>query len=50
MNLNLQKLNNEIIKCRKCPRLIKYQKVISLKKRKQFIHENYLAKPIKQII
>ena len=46
MNLNLQKLNNEIIKCRKCPRLIKFQKVISLKKRKQFIHENYWAKPI----
>ena len=46
MNLNLQKLNNEIIKCRKCPRLIKFQKVISLKKKKQFIHENYWAKPI----
>ena len=46
MNLNLQKLNNEIVKCRKCPRLIKFQKVISFKKRKQFIHENYWAKPI----
>jgi len=46
MNLNLQKLNNEIIKCRKCPRLIKFQKAISLKKRKQFIHENYWGKPI----
>ena len=46
MNLNLQKLNNKIIKCRKCPRLIKFQKVISIKKRKQFIHENYWAKPI----
>ena len=46
MNLNLQKLNKEIVKCRKCPRLIKFQKVISLKKRKQFIHENYWAKPI----
>ena len=46
MNLNLQKLNNEIIKCRKCPRLIKFQKAISLKKRKQFIQENYWAKPI----
>ncbi|HIA10713.1 MAG TPA: hypothetical protein EYN69_01390 [Flavobacteriales bacterium] len=42
----MQKLNNEIVKCRKCPRLIKFQKVISLKKRKQFIHENYWAKPI----
>ncbi len=46
MNLNLQKLNNEIVKCRKCPRLIKFQKIISLKKRKQFVHENYWAKPI----
>jgi len=46
MNLNLQKLNNEIVKCRKCPRLIKFQKIISLKKRKQFIHENYWGKPI----
>ena len=46
MNLNLQKLNNEIVKCRKCPRLIKFQKAISLKKRKQFIQENYWAKPI----
>ena len=46
MNLNLQRLNSEIVKCRKCPRLIKFQKVISLKKRKQFIHDNYWAKPI----
>ena len=46
MNLNLQRLNSEIVKCRKCPRLIKFQKVISLKKRKLFIQENYWAKPI----
>ena len=46
MNVNLQRLNKEIIKCRKCSRLIKFQKVIALKKRKQFINENYWAKPI----
>ena len=32
MNLNFQKLNQSIIKCRKCPRLVKFRKKFLLKK------------------
>ena len=46
MNLNLKKLNIEIIKCRSCSRLVSFQKIISKNKKKQFIHENYWCKPI----
>ena len=36
MNLNFQKLNQSIIKCDKCPRLVKFRKKISAEKRKQY--------------
>tara|TARA_Y100001970_G_scaffold292689_1_gene435238 strand:+ start:1024 stop:1716 length:693 start_codon:yes stop_codon:yes gene_type:complete len=43
---NLKKLNNSIIKCRKCPRLVKFREKISKKKRKQYINESYWGKPV----
>jgi len=46
MNHNISKLNNKIIKCKLCPRLIKFRDQIVKNKRKQFINENYWGKPI----
>ena len=39
-------LKNKIIKCKKCPRLIKFSKKITLIKRKNNINENYWGKPV----
>jgi uracil-DNA glycosylase len=39
-------LKSKIIKCKKCPRLIKFSKRISLTKRKKNINENYWGKPV----
>ena len=46
MTIKLNKLNNIIIKCKKCPRLTKFIKKISVEKRKQNIYENYWGKPV----
>ena len=46
MNIKLKKLNKTIIKCKKCPRLVNFIKEISLKKKKQNLHENYWGKPV----
>ena len=46
MILNFQKLNQSIIKCSKCPRLVKFRKKISIEKRKQYENETYWGKPI----
>ena len=46
MTIKLNKLNNIIIKCKKCPRLTKFIKKISIEKRKQNIDESYWGKPV----
>ena len=46
MNIKLKNLNKTIIKCKKCPRLVKFIKKISTEKRKQNINENYWGKPV----
>ena len=46
MNHNISKLNGKIIKCKACPRLIKFREKIVKNKRKQFINERYWGKPI----
>ena len=46
MNIKFKKLNKTIIKCKKCPRLVKFVKKISTEKRKQNISENYWGKPL----
>ena len=43
---NLKILNNKIIKCNKCPRLIKFSKKISVEKRRQNFNEPYWGKPV----
>ncbi len=46
MNIKFKKLNNTIIKCKKCPRLIKFSKRISITKRRQNITDTYWGKPV----
>ena len=46
MNKNFNKLNNSIIKCIKCKRLVNFRTKISIQKRKQYINEKYWGKPI----
>ena len=46
MSIKFKKLNNTIIKCKKCPRLIKFSKKISIVKRKKNITDIYWGKPV----
>ena len=46
MYAKFKKLNKTIIKCKKCPRLVKFIKKISREKRKQNINEIYWGKPV----
>ena len=46
MSIKFKKLNNSIVKCKSCPRLIRFSKKISIIKRKQYINETYWAKPV----
>ena len=46
MSIKFKKLNNTIVKCKKCPRLIRFSKKISIVKRKQNIKEIYWGKPV----
>ncbi len=46
MDIRLNSLNKTIIKCKKCPRLVKFVKKISAKKRKQNFNEIYWGKPV----
>ncbi len=44
--IKFEKIKNNIVTCKKCPRLVKFRKKISTKKRKQYIKETYWGKPI----
>ena len=46
MNNSFRKLNNRIVKCNKCDRLVNFRKKIAKEKRKQYINEKYWGKPI----
>ena len=46
MSIKFKKLNNTIIKCKKCPRLTSFIKKISTTKRKKNINEIYWGKPV----
>jgi len=46
MNHYISELNSKIIKCKLCPRLIRFRNKIVKNKRKQFINETYWGKPI----
>ena len=46
MTIKFKNLNKTIIKCKKCPRLVKFIKKIATKKRRQNINETYWGKPV----
>ena len=46
MDIRLNNLNKTIVKCKRCPRLVKFVNKISKKKRKQNINEVYWGKPV----
>ena len=46
MSIKFKNLNKTIVKCKKCPRLIKFIKKISKEKRKQNINDIYWGKPV----
>ena len=46
MTSKLSQLNQEIIKCKKCKRLVLFRTKVAKEKRKQFISETYWGKPI----
>ena len=42
----LKNLNNKIVKCKKCSRLVEFREKIAQEKRKQYINQCYWGKPI----
>ena len=46
MNIRLNNLNKTIVNCKKCPRLVKFIRKVSVEKRKQNINEVYWGKPV----
>jgi uracil-DNA glycosylase len=42
----LRVLNEEIVACRKCPRLVAYREEVARKKRRSFLAWNYWGKPV----
>ncbi len=46
MKNNLPNLNDEIINCTLCERLVDHRNMISRKKRKDFLSDNYWGKPV----
>ena len=46
MTNTLLTLNQKIIKCKKCERLVQFRTKIAKEKRKQFINEKYWGKPV----
>ena len=46
MQSQLDKLNNEIIACRKCPRLVEWREEVARVKRKAYKDKEYWGKPV----
>lgn len=44
--MKLQKLNQEIISCRKCPRLVEWREEVARVKRKAYMDHEYWGKPV----
>jgi uracil-DNA glycosylase family 4 len=43
---SLRQINEEIILCRKCPRLVRYREAIAREKRRAFLDWDYWGKPV----
>ncbi len=46
ISMSLRKLNEEIIACRKCPRLVEWREEVSRTKRKAYMDWEYWGKPV----
>ena len=46
MNTSLQKFEEEITACRKCPRLVAWREEVAITKRKAYQDEDYWGKPV----
>jgi uracil-DNA glycosylase len=46
MEINLKTLTQEIIQCRKCPRLVRYREEVARVKRRAFRGESYWGRPV----
>lgn len=46
MQSQLETLNQQIIQCRKCRRLVEWREEVARVKRKAYIHEEYWGKPV----
>ncbi len=44
--MTLIKLNNKIIKCRQCERLVNFREKIATEKRRQYVDQTYWGRPI----
>ena len=44
--VRLEQLNKKIIKCRKCPRLSEYIRMVAKEKVSRFMHEKYWGRPL----
>jgi uracil-DNA glycosylase len=42
----LDQLNQEIVRCRKCPRLVRYRQEVAAEKRRAFLDWDYWGKPV----
>jgi uracil-DNA glycosylase len=42
----LDRLNQTIIRCRKCPRLVRYREKVAFEKRRSFLASDYWGKPV----
>ena len=42
----LLKVRNQVVDCRRCPRLVRYREEVARKKRKEFLGWNYWGKPV----
>src|SRR5205809_3087256 len=42
----LLKVRNQVVDCRRCPRLVRYREEVAREKRKEFLEWNYWGKPV----
>ena len=42
----IEKLNHEVVRCRKCPRLVRYREIVAREKRAAFLNWEYWGRPL----
>lgn len=46
MAINLEQLNRQIVRCRKCPRLVRWREACAKEPPRRYVGQNYWAKPL----